>query len=243
MALSLDIDLYNWLLEEVLKVNPTGDPVNDAVYLVLLPMVVLYMFVERTVHNSRFNNAKVEFIIMFIIGFFIVREGYYPLFAGFALPLLIIIMLWHAGGFILGRGSEEKKKKEEIIARGAPGSGGEEIMGDTRSTLGSLSKLIDDVKHPGKFGSGLKAVEINDINELQKRVERGIDSFSKIAGSYGGDKKATEIVIELTQMDNELEEIKRDLKRGEYRGNLEKEIESFRDKLTAILSKERNYTR
>ncbi len=129
MALSFDMDIYNWLLSEILKVNPTGDPVNDAVYLVLLPMVVLYLFVFETVGKSRFANGKmgggkVQLIIMFIMGFFIVREGYYPLFAGFSLPLLIIIMLYHTLSFIFGRKESEGAPNKAGGSVSQPGSGG-----------------------------------------------------------------------------------------------------------------------
>ncbi|VVB60320.1 Uncharacterised protein [uncultured archaeon] len=130
MALQFDIDIYNTLLSEILKVNPTGDPVNDAVYLVLLPMVVLYMYCDYVITRSRFGGdkgqGKFKVIMMFIVGFIIVREGFYPIFAGFSLPLLIIIMVFHAGGFIL-RGRTENTSYQR-------GTGGE----SSGSTLGSL---------------------------------------------------------------------------------------------------------
>ena len=133
MAFSLDINIYNWLLVEVLKVNPTGDPVNDAVYLVLLPMVVIYMFVNHVVGSSRFGEAGkigIKTIISFVIWFIIIRQGFYPIFAGFSLPLLYILMIWYAYSFIIGEKSGGKEDKRG----GFRGSGG----GSSGTTWGGL---------------------------------------------------------------------------------------------------------
>ncbi len=141
MALQFDIDIYNTLLSEILKVNPTGDPVNDAVYLVLLPTIVLYMYSDYVITRSRFGGGSNKFkvILMFIVGFIIVREGFYPIFAGFSLPLLIIIMVFYAFGFILS-GRTDKVSYQR-------GTGGESSI-----TGGIISNLM----HPfNKMGSDM----------------------------------------------------------------------------------------
>lgn len=163
MAFSFDMDIYSWLLEEVLKVSPSGDPVNDAVYLILLPMVVLYMYADFVISKSRFmgSHGKFKYIMMFVVGFVIVREGYYAFFASMSLPLLGLIMIWHAFSFIMGWGhkpDDDGKRKNVETVGFQPGSGGG----------GGLSSWL--LKK-----SGLKSLNPIEM-EMERDNMRGLDA-------------------------------------------------------------------
>lgn len=170
-----DIDIYNWLLVDILKVQPTGDPVNDSIYLVLLPMVVLYMYVDKVVGSSRFATKKIEMIIMFIMAFFIIREGYYPMFAAFSMPLLIIVMLWHTLGFVFG-------KKNKGAASGGGGGGSH-----TRQEVGTGGGNNEDLNF------------VNKTLNLQKGLDRALKNTEQRISDLGEDKseKAIGILVEL----------------------------------------------
>ncbi len=181
MAL-LDIDIYNWLLVDILRLNSSqisGDPVNDAVYLVLLPMVVLYLYIDRVVHNSRFGDKGVEIIIMFIMGFFIVREGYYPMFAGFALPLLVIIMLWHTLAFIFGRENGIEK-----------GGGGAPTTHKTQPGSGILARLFAPKLR--QFGKKTREATYGtwDKDELKEEVGRMVSEWRRLESVVSSGRSA-----------------------------------------------------
>jgi|GEM_PF-2042839 len=199
MALPFDIDIYGYLLN-ILGVTPTGDPVADAVYLVLLPMIVLYMYINKVVGGSRFTehylgSKKIETIIMFIIGFFIVREGYYPLFASFSMPLLIIIMLWHTLAFVFGKRN-----------KGSPGSSGS----------------VHTKQQIGSGGGDRNSIElIRDIVELPEKTQRQLKNAATSLGPKRYEKAMTrleDLEEEYTESQNAIKESRDD--RGGHAGDL-----------------------
>lgn len=233
MAL-FDIDLYNWLLVDILQLSSnqiSGDPVNDAVYLVLLPMVVMYLFVWSTIHHSRFAGTSVTAILMFVVGFFIVREGYYSVFAAFSLPLLIIIVLWNSVGFILGR-------KDSLS--GARGPENSEVAAEKASMLKSLGNFVDDSKRlVGKSRNDAMFPKLSrDIRTLKTELDKNIDTFESMASSREGNREASKIVKELRSIHLELSEIERKINEGESIERKEKDIEDFRKRVKSILTKE-----
>ncbi len=205
MAFSPDFDIYNWLLVEILKVQPTGDPVNDAVYLVLLQMVVLYMFVDYVAGSSRFKKPTVKLIIMFIMGFFIVREGFYPLFAGFSLPLLIIIMLLHMLSFIAGKGKDEGRPAAEGGIRRQPGSGNYGILGRLFHPLANpIEKARSDLSR-ATWSKGEIMEEAGRLMVRWKNLERIISTAGSSAFGKSNDvndalEKQEEIEEELANL-------------------------------------------
>lgn len=112
--MALDLDLYEGVFA-LLGVETSGNPVNDAVYLLLLPMVVLYLYTSFVIGRSRFGSMGVRFIMMFIVGYVIIEKGFYNLFATYSIYLLGIIMVWHVFGFVLG----SKDKKDYAVTQPA----------------------------------------------------------------------------------------------------------------------------
>jgi len=181
-----NIDIYNWLLVDILKVQPTGDPVNDSVYLVLLPMVVLYLYIDKVIGGSRFAGKKVEVIIAFIMGFFIIREGYYAAFASFSLPLLVIVMLWHTLSFILGHGNRDGSPTTHGIKQTQPGSG---FYSDSASR-GLLSRFFNPTLR--KFGAKTResAYATWGSNELKEEVGRMVSEWRRLEGVVASGRSA-----------------------------------------------------
>jgi len=77
--MALDLDLYDWVFQFLGVTNLSGDPVRDAMYKLLLPMVVLFLFIRKVIGDSRFGGTGTELIMSFITGFIIIYEGYFPI--------------------------------------------------------------------------------------------------------------------------------------------------------------------
>lgn len=192
-----DIDIYNWLLVDILKVQPTGDPVNDSIYLVLLPMVVLYMYVDKVVGSSRFATKKIEVIIMFIMGFFIIREGYYPMFAAFSMPLLIIVMLWHTLSFVFGRknkgagggsGTSGHPTRQEIGSGGNYSSNVHNIksMMNLPDTINrELAQINDEINRDTQGDREAATARIRVLDTKYAECDKEIDVAQKVKSSTG----------------------------------------------------------
>ncbi len=191
MAFSLDMDIYSWLLEEVLKVSPSGDPVNDAVYLILLPMVVLYMYADFVISKSRFmgSHGKFKYIMMFIVGFVIVREGYYAFFASMSLPLLGLIMIWHAFSFVMGwgqRGNDTQRETGERVGWRSGGGGDSGWSGLIKSkiplfsaaNLPAVERTIKELKLLGQEWEDIR--QIKEIEHLDRLPENMIEQKKNI---------------------------------------------------------------
>ncbi|MBU4299975.1 hypothetical protein L6303_04965 [archaeon] len=184
MALPFDIDIYNGLLG-TLGVQPTGDPVADAVYLVLLPMVVIYLFIDQVIRRSRFGeNTKVKIIMMFITAFTIIHYKYYGLFAAFSMPLLVFVILWHTLGFVFGKKDKNSPRGDGKI-RAQVGSGGGFF--DHARNLKSLADLPDTVNR-----------ELAQINDTINRDTKG-DRKAAIARITILDKKYDDCDLEIEE--------------------------------------------
>lgn len=218
MAFEFDIDIYNWLLTEILQVEPTGDPVNDAVYLVLLPLVVLYMYSDYVITKSRFMGSygRFKYIFMFVVGFFIIREGYYKIFASFSLPLLIIIVLLNTFSFIFGGGREaaEANEKYKVGYR----SGG---SGDGSGKRSFLSHVFHPFFKAYNSSTRELAYASWSKDDLEEEAERLVDKWQNleadvkakrstsrsvfsVGGGSGGDSGCHEEYAEQESIEEEL---------------------------------------
>lgn len=103
-----DSDIYNTVLRDILGVRPTGDAVADSVYLLVLPLLTLYLFSEHVSQLLHAGKTRLKWVFMAIVFFFIVQRGYYPIVADYSLFAFIILLIWGVWTFITGSGKAEQ---------------------------------------------------------------------------------------------------------------------------------------
>lgn len=160
MAFAIDmsnLDIYSAVFG-LLGVQTTGDPVNDAIYLLLLPLIVLYMYSDFVITRSRFfgQHGKFRYLLMLIVGYVIIQRGFFALFAAWSLPLLGIIMVWHAGSFIFGWGQAKDQNSRNV---------GYQPDEDSRGSGGIMDVAKGVIRAPSEANRKLQKFE-HDASEL-----------------------------------------------------------------------------
>lgn len=135
-----DNDIYNTILRDILGVRPTGDAVADTVYLVVLPLLTLYLLSDHVAVLFHAGKTKLKWVFMAIVFFFVIQKGYYPIVARYSLFAFIVLLAWGALTFILGRRYDDKGKPQDFKAYGTEGSGGGSGI---RGTIGNIATITD----------------------------------------------------------------------------------------------------
>lgn len=195
-----DNDIYNTVLQDILGVRPTGDAVADAVYLLVLPLLTLYLLSDHVAVLFHAGKTKLKWVFMAIVFFFVIQRGFYPIVAKYSLFAFIVLLAWGALTFILGRRYDEKSgKPQDFKAFGTEGSG---VSSGIRGTIGNIATITNpgtakttfkEWATGGKFSENIvKAQEYELIERLnnpnisdpeRQTILRQLESISKRRGA------------------------------------------------------------
>lgn len=169
-------DIYDTVLREILGVRPTGDPVKDSVYLVVLPLLTLYLFSSHVSSLMHLGKTKLKWVFMAIIFFFVVDRGYYRLLTDYAMFAFIALMIWGAWTFITSPKIEDE---------GGKGSGHGPNMGVYNMDVGGSGGhrsypglIINDAVRGVKDSAGLTPLELKQRIADAEASGRGRDALA-----------------------------------------------------------------
>lgn len=150
-----NLDFYNFVLNEVLGVGHkmTGNVVSDTVYLFILPVLTLFLFSNHVASMMQLGKSKLQYVFMAIIFFFVIEGGFYPIIADYAMIAFVILLIWGAWDFIVG-----KKKANEMrvynmgVGGGAKGSGSGGLVNRGKT----MARTLGNAANPGLVQARLK---------------------------------------------------------------------------------------
>lgn len=160
-------DIYNTVLRDVLGVHPTGDPVADSVYLLVLPLLTLYLFSDHVSKLLHVGHSKLKWVFMAIVFFFVINSGYYPVLADYAMFAFIALLIWGAWTFITGPKDKESGSAHpndmKVYNMDVGGN-----KGSFLSRVGQFAKVTDH----NDILRGLKQGTNADLRELERMKDR-----------------------------------------------------------------------
>ncbi|MBR9702285.1 hypothetical protein GOV13_05185 [Candidatus Pacearchaeota archaeon] len=101
------------LLYGVLGITPTGDPAADAVYLLYLPMLTLYIFASFTMDTLAKGHRRLKPAFILMVYFYVIHEGLYRYFAMYSKALFVLALLIGLVPFFKERVLPKKKTRLE----------------------------------------------------------------------------------------------------------------------------------